>query len=122
MSDDDRAFIERQRTRLVALRIHLLGEEREGEASEKAVQENYGDEARQYEDEGQRLQQVEIDEGLHVAGDRRLRAIDRALAKIEEGSYGLSDLSGDPIPRARLEAVPEAFLTVEEEAARDRED
>jgi len=122
MSDDDRAFIERQRTRLVALRIHLLGEEREGEASEKAVQENYGDEARQYEDEGQRLQQVEIDEGLHVAGDRRLRAIDRALAKIEEGSYGLSDLSGDPIPRARLEAVPEAFLTVEEETARDKED
>ncbi|HWW65592.1 MAG TPA: hypothetical protein VNZ43_12585 [Sphingomonadaceae bacterium] len=122
MSDDDRAFIERQRTRLVALRTHLLGEEREGEASEKAVQENYGDEARQYEDEGQRLQQVEIDEGLHVAGDRRLRAIDRALAKIDEGSYGLSDLSGDPIPRARLEAVPEAFLTVEEEAARDRED
>jgi len=56
MSDDDRAFIERQRTRLVALRTRLLGEEREGEASEKAVQENYGDEARQYEDEGQRLQ------------------------------------------------------------------
>src|SRR3712207_6898461 len=45
----------------------------------------------------------------------RLRYVERALQKIEEGTYGLSDDSGQPIPRGRLEAVPEAIRTVEEQ-------
>ena len=52
--------------------------------------------------------------------EQRLRAIERALAKIDEGTYRLSDLSGDPIPKARLEAMPEAVLTIQEEEARER--
>ena len=52
---------------------------------------------------------------------QRLRSIERALAKIDEGTYGLSDLSGDPIPRARLEAIPEAVLTIQEEEAREKQ-
>lgn len=47
----------------------------------------------------------------------RLSAIRRAMEKIEDGTYGLSDDSGKPIPKARLEAVPESVLTVEESAA-----
>jgi RNA polymerase-binding transcription factor len=53
--------------------------------------------------------------------EHRLRAIERALAKIDEGTYGLSDLSGDPIPKGRLEAMPEAVLTIQEEEARERQ-
>ena len=45
-----------------------------------------------------------------------LDKIDRALAKIAEGTYGLSDLSGEPIPIERLEAVPYATVTTEEQA------
>lgn len=41
-----------------------------------------------------------------------LRQIDRALEKIEEGTYGVCDLSGDEIPVKRLEAVPYATMTV----------
>jgi DnaK suppressor protein len=41
--------------------------------------------------------------------------VDRALRKIEEGTYGLSDRSGKPIPRERLEAVPDALYTLSEE-------
>ena len=52
---------------------------------------------------------------------QRLRRIERALAKIDEGTYGLSDESGDPIPKARLEASPEALLTIAEEEARERQ-
>jgi DnaK suppressor protein len=44
----------------------------------------------------------------------------RALQKIDESTYGLSDLSGEPIPKARLEIVPEAFLTVQEEEEREK--
>lgn len=41
-----------------------------------------------------------------------LRQIDRALEKIEEGTYGVCDVSGEDIPIKRLEAVPYATMTV----------
>lgn len=44
-----------------------------------------------------------------------LEAIEHALAKFDIGSYGLSEESGDPIPYARLEAIPWARYTVAEE-------
>jgi DnaK suppressor protein len=59
-------------------------------------------------------------EELGAVEEQRLRAIERALAKIDEGTYRLSDLSGDPIPKTRLEAMPEAVLTIQEEEARER--
>ena len=49
--------------------------------------------------------------------DRLLAKINRALAKIEEGTYGKSDVDGTPIPIARLEALPYAVTTVEQEEA-----
>ncbi len=45
---------------------------------------------------------------------RLLGKIERALQKIEEGTYGLSDIDGTPIPMERLEALPYAALTVEQ--------
>src|SRR3990167_10094691 len=41
-----------------------------------------------------------------------LRQIDRALEKIEEGTYGVCDISGEEIPIKRLEAIPYATMTV----------
>ncbi|MBT2144049.1 MULTISPECIES: TraR/DksA family transcriptional regulator [unclassified Rhodanobacter] len=114
-----REFIERQRQRLVALRNQLLGGEENDLASKRAFQLQHGDEAGEEEDDAQDLAQREVDQALHDVDDRRVANIERALQKIAEGSYGLSDLSGEPIPKARLETVPEAILTVQEE--RDRE-
>jgi DnaK suppressor protein len=61
------------------------------------------------------LYQDELDEGL--AGDLReeLAAVGRAEARLAAGTYGLSVESGKPIPDERLEAVPTAERTVEEE-------
>ena len=42
-----------------------------------------------------------------------LYEIDQALKRIELGSYGVCEMSGKPIPRARLEAIPFARFTVE---------
>jgi RNA polymerase-binding transcription factor DksA len=39
--------------------------------------------------------------------------IDAALKKIDEGNYGLCEMSGRPIPHARLEALPFARYTIE---------
>jgi DnaK suppressor protein len=38
--------------------------------------------------------------------------IDRALAKIEAGTYGTCEQCGEPIPRERLKALPYAALCV----------
>jgi DnaK suppressor protein len=115
----DQAFVERQRKRLEALRAELLGAEERGMAQERLPVEEHGDEAEEFEDAAQRSVQGEIDQALLDSDAIRLRAIDRALQKIDEGTYGLSDMSGKAIPRARLEVNPEAVLTVQEEAERE---
>jgi RNA polymerase-binding transcription factor len=56
------------------------------------------------------------DEALEELLTRRLESIARAEKRLEEGSYGLSVRSGEPIPDARLEVEPWAELTVEEQA------
>jgi len=50
----------------------------------------------------------------------RLDAIERALRRLDDGSYGRSVRSGQPIPDERLEADPAAELTVEEARAAER--
>ncbi len=42
-----------------------------------------------------------------------LYEIDQALKRIEVGTYGVCEMSGKPIPRARLEAIPFARFTVQ---------
>ena len=64
------------------------------------------------------LTQDELDEGLAEGLLRELEAIERAEARLAAGTYGLSVESGKPIPDERLEAVPTAERTVEEEARR----
>ena len=61
------------------------------------------------------LYQDELDEGLETELRERLAAVQRAEERLAAGTYGLSTLSGQPIPDERLEALPTAELTVEEE-------
>ncbi len=65
-------------------------------------------------DEALPLTEQATDEAVAGQLRERLGAIDRALARIEAGTYGRSVLSGEPIPDQRLEADPAAELTVEE--------
>lgn len=44
-----------------------------------------------------------------------LAKINRALEKIEQGTYGLSDIDGSPIPVERLNVLPYALTTVSQE-------
>jgi DnaK suppressor protein len=59
--------------------------------------------------------QDELDEGLSDDLRRELHAVERAEARLAAGTYGLSVVSGEPIPDERLEAIPTAERTVEEE-------
>lgn len=51
---------------------------------------------------------------------RRLNLIEAALSRIENGKYGLCLKTGNPIPRARLEAIPYALYTIEYQNALER--
>jgi DnaK suppressor protein len=62
------------------------------------------------------LYQDELDEGLASDLREELAAVERAEARLAAGTYGLSIESGKPIPDERLEALPTAERTVEEEA------
>ena len=64
------------------------------------------------------LYQDEFDEGRSDDLRRDLEAVERAEARLAAGTYGISVESGKPIPDERLEAVPTAERTAEEEAAR----
>jgi DnaK suppressor protein len=116
----DGAFIERQHRYLAELRTALLAAAQDEEAEEEDIKSQGVQSSREYEDEAQRLAMLELEENLVVRDLERLRRVDRALTKIEEGTYGVSDLSGEPIPRARLEAVPEAIFTLDEENALEK--
>ena len=112
----DQEFIARQKQRLQDLRVELervrggLEEDQRYRAEEEEdfTQHDSGDMS-------QSLFTREVDATVERQVERRLEHVERALQKIEEGTYGLSDDSGEPIPRGRLEAVPEAIRTVEEQ-------
>jgi DnaK suppressor protein len=61
------------------------------------------------------LYQDELDEGRADDLRRELAAVERAEARLAAGTYGLSVESGEPIPDERLEAIPTAERTAEEE-------
>lgn len=74
-------------------------------------------------DEGKGYSQHQADEGtddsirnvnLEVSGKelKILRQIERALEKVEEGSYGICDVTEEDIPKPRLDAIPYATMTV----------
>ena len=64
----------------------------------------------------------ELDMILTDREKRKLKQIDDALDRIEEGSYGLCEECGIKIPRARLKVVPFAKYCVECKEVIEREE
>ncbi len=66
--------------------------------------------------EGDLIEQANADEEaelqirLHQTDGRLLRAIEEALARISQGTYGVCEVCKQPISKARLEAVPWTHL------------
>jgi RNA polymerase-binding transcription factor len=70
-------------------------------------------------DEATELHDREVEAGLAERLRDDLAAIERAEERLEQGTYGVSVESGKPIPDGRLEAIPWAERTAEEEARRE---
>jgi RNA polymerase-binding protein DksA len=51
--------------------------------------------------------------GLQTESEKQLRTLDKALARIDDGSFGMCSKCGQPIARARLDARPVAELCID---------
>jgi DnaK suppressor protein len=71
-------------------------------------------------DDAQFLADEEVDEGLREQLKQELDAIARAERRLADGTYRRSVESGELIPDERLEAIPWAERTAEEQARHDR--
>jgi DnaK suppressor protein len=70
-------------------------------------------------DQAAELTAAELDAGQAEDLRFELAAVERAEARLADGTFGLSVESGEAIPDARLEAVPTAERTVAEQARFD---
>jgi len=65
-----------------------------------------------------------VDRDFDIANRQRahalLQQIDRALARLDNGTYGYCEDTGEPIGLRRLAAQPTATLTIEAQARRER--
>lgn len=107
----DSADLKALRSALEAKRAELLREQGENLSAGTHAQQpepDPMDAATHTQEQDELLSLVDQERGL-------LAQIDRALAKMDQGTYGVSELSGDPIPLARLRAVPWARFTAQEE-------
>lgn len=100
---------------------------RERERVERAIAALHDDDAQAVAGQGEPgeqgsedLYEKELDAGLSNDLAEQLAAVERAEARLAAGRYGLSVQSGQAIPDARLEALPTAERTVEEEQAQGR--
>jgi RNA polymerase-binding transcription factor DksA len=116
--DFDVKFLKTQRDELIAERLRLTGQATrlEDEAQHLIDEAEMGDV--QFDDEGGEgdtmVVERERDLALSAQARETVTEIDAALARLGTGTYGYSVVSGRPIPRERLEALPWATELVEE--------
>src|SRR3954451_5450774 len=110
-------FTDEQRALLLSERAEYTekADELKAEADLLALESEPGD--IQFDEEGGEGGTSNVERELDLVLSAQARAavdeIDRALAKIDQGTYGTCETCGQPIPRARLKALPYAALCVQ---------
>lgn len=102
------------RTRLeekqAELQRHIAALTGSREQPEDAIQASDG--VVEPEEEAVDLEQTDVDQALLDNENALLAEVQQALARIENGTYGICTNCGQPIPEKRLEAIPWASLCV----------
>lgn len=104
--------IEKYKKKLLQLRAQLTQSVQEVQEQVKEQGESKGYSQHQADegtDDFERMLNLEVSN----KETNLLKQIDRALEKIEEGTYGICDISKKEIPKKRLDAIPYANMTVE---------
>ncbi len=118
VSPYDAKFLDAQRKLLLDERAKLVGEAENLEAEAASLMEDLEPGDVQFDDESGEgdtlVVERERDLALSAQARQMVNDIDAALLRIEGNTYGLSLVSGRPIPKERLRAIPWATELVEE--------
>jgi DnaK suppressor protein len=115
----DKKFIQSQKESLLQIKNDILNTMNEKGLSEIQVEKDQttedGDQAQAYQDQN-------LSFGLMERDIKKLRDIEHALAKIEDGCYGICEDTDEPISKIRLQKMPWAKYTIEaaEQMEKDR--
>lgn len=107
-----RSLLLAERTEVSGLLSQLTEAGREDRAAENEKGVDYADAATPLTQQG-------MDDAIADGMRARIETLDRALRRLDEGTYGRSIHSGVAIPEERLEADPAAELTIEEARIRE---
>src|ERR1700679_2620892 len=119
--EDGRMDHDQARSLLTAERDEVRSLLHDSDSAGQADRESEDEtEAQDDGDAAQNLTAEGEDDAISESRRGGLDAIERALSRLDDGSYGRSVRSGEPIPDERLEADPAAELTIEEARAAER--
>jgi DnaK suppressor protein len=113
-----KAFLKKMREKLLEMRAQLL---RNTQSDLQEGREQTKDEGMDTYDIASDARDREISLILNDRDRDKALAIDDALARIDEGSYGVCDSCESDIAEARLEALPFTRLCVSCQAEREKE-
>ena len=119
-SDDEPFMNERRleyfKQKLLAWKEEILRESRETVSHLQAETENHADLADRASSETDRALELRTRDRQR----KLISKIDQALRRVEDGSYGYCEETGEPIGLARLDARPTATLSLEAQERHER--
>lgn len=113
LTDDQLATFKKQLLNMKSNIEQKLGTDESREAS--VSNDELSDFQNHPADQGTEQFEQELDEGFTLIEKDQLIDIQDALKKIDNGTYGLSEISQKPIPLERLKTEPTARMRVDEE-------
>lgn len=117
-------FVKEQKAKLLELRDHIL-DQMQCVAQDSLRARPEGSEASAFglhqADAGSDAYDKDFALSLLSQEQDALYEVEEALKRVENGTYGVCEMSSKPIPRNRLEAIPFARFTVECQAQMEKE-
>ncbi|MDR1211049.1 MAG: TraR/DksA family transcriptional regulator [Spirochaetaceae bacterium] len=114
----EQTFIQKMEKSLTALKTEIISNLINGNEDFKKIVE--GMDPKDFADIASDDIDRKMIEALGSQDLKRLRLIDSALTRIQQGKYGLCIKCGKKIPQSRLEAIPYALMCVECKSAEER--
>ncbi len=114
----DKEFVEKMRESLINLKKEIISTLVAGNEDFKEIVE--GMDPKDFADIASDDIDRKMIETLGTQDIKRLKAIDNALSRIQQGKYGLCIKCGKKIPQDRLEAIPYALMCIECKSSEER--
>ena len=107
--EDLRKFRQQLESERTAIQHRMVDRRRDSQETVRG-ESGVGDSA----DNSVRLNDLDVEADEDAVDRVTLEQVEKALRRIDDGTYGVSEVSGKPIPKARLVAVPYASTLVDD--------